>query len=85
MATQKELADILNNEVVPQIKKVNSEIGEVQSAVTAANARIVDLEKIIAEMGTNASQELVDAVAAVKAEVQLADEKIPDSVPIPAV
>lgn len=84
MATQKELADSLVNDVVPQLKKVNSEIAGVQTKVTAALAEIKRLEDLIAA-GGDASPEIVAAVAAVKAEVQAADDGIPDAVTVPVV
>lgn len=83
MATQKELAEILNGQVVPQMKKVNLEIVDVQATVTSSLEKIAALEKVIADEG-EASQALTDAVAAVRAEVQLADDKIPDPVVVPA-
>lgn len=82
MATQKEIADGLNNVVIPQIKKVNSEITDAQKTLTSSLEKITALEKIITD-GGDASPELVAAFEAVKTEVQLADDKMPDVVPVP--
>ena len=79
MATQKELADSLNA-VLAQQKKTAEEIKSVQASVDTLNAKIVQLEAIIAA-GGEASQELTDAVAAVKAQAQVVDELIPDLPP----
>ena len=42
---------------------------------------MLDLEAVIASMGTNVSPELEAAVAALKAQVQLVDDLVPDAPP----
>lgn len=79
MATQAELAADLRA-VRAQQDKTAAEIAEVQAAQTVALAKIVALEEVIAA-GIQPSQELVDAVAAVKAQAQVVDDLIPDVVP----
>ena len=66
MATQQELAAQLRD-VLAQQKKTSTEITSVQASVDTLNAKIVELEAVIAA-GGEASQELTDAVAAVKAQ-----------------
>lgn len=80
MATQKELADDLKL-VLAQQKKTASEIGLVQDSVDLQTVKIAELEAVIAS-GDSASQELVDAVQAVKEQSQITDDLIPD-VPVP--
>lgn len=77
MATQAEQAQTLRD-VLAQLQKTAGEIATVQSSVDALKARIVELEAIIAS-GGDASQELIDAVAAVKAQAQVVDDEIPDA------
>jgi len=76
MATQAELSADLKL-VLEQQQKTAAEIASVQAAQTVAIEKIAELEAIIAA-GVNPSQELVDAVAAVKAQAQIVDELIPD-------
>lgn len=76
MASQAELAADLRA-VRTQQEKTAKEIADVQAGVDTLKAKIVELEKIIAD-GNAPSQELVDAVAAVKAQAQVCDELIPD-------
>lgn len=82
MATQAELAADLKA-VLAQQQKTAGEIAAVQASVDTLKAQIVDLEGQIATGGT-VSQELVDAVAAVKAQAQIVDDLIPDA-PAPPV
>ena len=79
MATQTELAADLKA-VLAQQQKTAGEITAVQASVDTLKARIVDLEGQIAAGGT-VSQELVDAVAAVKAQAQIVDDLNPDATP----
>lgn len=81
MTTQAEQAQILRD-VLAQQQKTAAEIGGVQTEVTALKARIAELEAAAGNQD-NASQELVDAVAAVKAQAQVVDDAIPDA-PTPA-
>ena len=81
MASQTELAAQLRD-VLAQQKKTSTEITAVQSSVDTLNAKIVELEAVIAA-GGEASQELTDAVAAVKAQAQVVDDQIPDLPPAP--
>jgi predicted translin family RNA/ssDNA-binding protein len=81
MATQTEMAAALR-EVVVQLQKSNNEIKTVQASVDVLKTRIADLEKIITD-GDVASQELIDAVAAVKVAAQTVDDDIPDEVTPP--
>lgn len=60
-----------------QLVKISGEITAVQSSVDALHARIAELEEIISNNG-EVPQEVVDAVAAVKAQAQAVDEQIPD-------
>jgi chromosome segregation ATPase len=76
MATSAELAADLKL-VLAQQQKTAGEIASVQTSVDALKAQIVDLEGQISVGGT-VSQELVDAVAAVKAQAQVVDDLIPD-------
>ena len=76
MASQAELAADLRA-VRAQQEKTAKEIADVQSGVDSLKAKIVELEKIIAD-GNAPSQELVDAVAAVKEQAQIVDDLIPD-------
>lgn len=80
MATQKELADDLKL-VLAQQQKTVTEIQGLQTEVNTLKNTIVDLQKII-DAGGTIGQELVDAVAAVKAQAQVVDDQIPD-VPVP--
>jgi chromosome segregation ATPase len=81
MATQAEAAQTLRD-VVVQLKKSDGEIKTVQASVDTLNKKIADLEAVISA-GGDASQELIDAVAAVKAQAQVVDDEIPDPVVIP--
>lgn len=76
--TQAELAQDLRD-VLAQQQKTSSEIATLQTSVDALKARIAELETASA----GASQELIDAVAAVKAQAQIVDDQIPDA-PAPA-
>lgn len=83
MATSSELAADLKL-VLAQQQKTATEIKGVQGSVDTLKTRVAELEAIIAAGGDAISQELVDAVAAVKAQAQLIDDSIPD-VPTPPV
>ena len=76
MATQQQLVDDLKA-VRTQQEKTAKEIAEVQAGVDTLKAKVVELEEIIAA-GSAPSQELVDAVAEVKAQAQIVDDLIPD-------
>lgn len=76
MATQADLAADLRA-VKAQQEKTLKEIQSVQTNVDTLKEKIVELEEIIRE-GATPSQELVDAVAAVKAQAQVVDDAIPD-------
>jgi cob(I)alamin adenosyltransferase len=78
MATQAELAADLKA-VLEQQKKTSGEIKTVQDSVDALKVKVAELEAIIAAGGT-IGQELIDAVAAVKAQAQVIDDQIPDVV-----
>ncbi len=76
MATQAELVTQLQA-VLAQQKKTSGEIATVQLSVDALKQKIVDLEAVIAA-GGDASPELTQAVADVKAQAQVVDDQIPD-------
>lgn len=76
MATQSELAADLKL-VLAQQQKTAAEIAAVQAAQTLSLQKITELEAIIAA-GGGPSQELIDAVAEVKAQAQIVDDLIPD-------
>ena len=80
MATITELvADLKAVKAVQE--KTALEIQSVQAGVNVLNAKITELETIIAA-GNEVPAELVDAVAAVKLQAQLVDDLIPD-LPVP--
>lgn len=81
MASQAELAADLKG-VLERQKKTSTEIATLQASVDAQTVKIAELEALVAAGGT-ISQELVDAVAAVKAQAQLIDDQIPDVVTPP--
>lgn len=81
MSSQKQLAADLVA-ISEQLKKTITEIRSVQGTVNDLHTKIDELEAVIAA-GGEASQELTDAVAAVKAQAQLVDEQIPDLPVIP--
>lgn len=76
MATQAEQTQALR-EVLTQLQKTSGEIATLQGSVDTLNTRIVELEAQVGSTG-DASQELIDAVAAVKAQAQIVDDQIPD-------
>jgi peptidoglycan hydrolase CwlO-like protein len=76
MATQTQLAADLKA-VLEQQKKTSVEITALQGSVDTLNTKITELEAVISA-GGEASQELTDAVAAVKAQAQVVDDQIPD-------
>lgn len=71
--------------VLEQQKKTTTEIQAVQTSVNTLKEKITELEEIINAGGTGgeASQELVDAVQAVKDQAQVVDDEIPDVPVIP--
>ena len=79
MATQAELVETLK-QVLEQQKKTATEIQGLKSESATLTQRVADLEAVIAS--GEVSQELADAVAAVKAQAQVVDDAIPD-VPTP--
>lgn len=81
MATQAELAADLRA-VRAQQEKTATEIAALQEAQNVAINKITELEALVAAGGT-VTQELVDAVAAVKAQAQVVDDLIPDAPPVP--
>lgn len=81
MATQAELAADLRA-VRAQQEKTGGEIATLQGSVDTLNAKIVSLEALLAAGGV-VTQELIDAVAAVKEQAQIVDDQIPDVVPPP--
>jgi chromosome segregation ATPase len=81
MATQSEQAQVLRD-VLEQQKKTAGEITTLQGSVDTLNTKIAELEAQIAA-GGDASQELIDAVAAVRQQAQLVDDQIPDVVATP--
>lgn len=83
MASQAELTADLKAVLVQQ-QKTSGEIATLQASVDAQTVKIAELEALVAAGGT-ISQELIDAVAAVKAQAQIIDDQIPDVVPPPPV
>lgn len=77
MQTQTELANDLKA-VLAQQQKTATEISAVQAGVDTLKQQVADLQAVIDSGGT-ISQELIDAVAAVKAQAQVIDDLIPDS------
>jgi translation initiation factor IF-2 len=71
MSTQAEITDLLNA-ATAQMQKV-----AVESAATLQ--KVADLEAVIASMGTNVSPELQAAVDALRVQVQLVDDLVPDA------
>ena len=82
MATQPELTNDLKA-VLEQQKKTATEIAGVQAETNTLKDKVAELEAVIAN-GPAVSQELADAVAAVKAQSQVVDDAIPDVVVEPA-
>lgn len=78
--TQKEAAEALQL-AVKQLNKLDGDTKVLQTSVDTANARIVELEAVIAA-GDEASPELIAAVQAVKDAVQIVDDNVPE-VPTP--
>lgn len=76
MATQAELTNDLKLVHAQQVKTA-AEIADLQVGVTTLKDEIKRLEEVIAT-GVAPSQELVDAVAAVKAQAEIVDQLIPD-------
>lgn len=74
MATQAELATDLRI-VLAQQKKTAGEIAALQLASVILKTKVAELE---AALLSGSSQELADAVAAVKAQAQAIDDQIPD-------
>lgn len=77
MATQAELTNDLKA-VLAQQQKTATEIAAVQAGQDVLTTKIAELEAVIAAGGT-IGQELIDAVAAVKAQSQINDDLIPDA------
>ena len=77
MASQSEQAQILRD-VYAQQQKTAGEIATLQGSVDTLNTRIAELETAVTA-GGDASQELIDAVAAVKQQAQVVDDQIPDA------
>lgn len=83
MKTQAELTADLEA-ILAQNQKTATEIAGIQTESTALQARVTELEAVIAA-GGNVSPELEAAVAAVKAQAQVLDDQIPDVVVLPVV
>jgi chromosome segregation ATPase len=81
MATQAELSADLKAVLAQQVK-TQGEIATVQASVDTLKVQVADLQAII-DAGGTVTQELIDAVAAVKAQAQVIDDQIPDVVPVP--
>ena len=73
MATEAEITGLLTA-ATAQLQKIATE-----SAATLQ--KVTDLETIIASMGTNVTPELQAAVDALRAQVQLVDDLVPDAPP----
>ncbi len=71
MSTQAEVTELLNA-ATTQLQKIGAE-----SAATLQ--KVLDLEAVIASMGTNVTPELQAAVDALRAQVQLVDDLVPDA------
>jgi hypothetical protein len=71
MATEAEITGLLTA-ATTQLQKV-----AVESAATLQ--KVTDLETIIASMGSNVTPELQAAVDALRAQVQLVDDLVPDA------
>ena len=81
MATQAEVVQTLKDALALQIKTA-AEIDAVQAGVNELHVKIEELEEQIRNT-ENASDELIAAADAVKAQAQLVDDKIPDLPPPP--
>jgi chromosome segregation ATPase len=79
--TQAELAASLRA-AETQLKKIAAEVGGVQTEVGTLKTQVAELEAIIAKGGP-ITPELAAAAAAVREQVQIVDEKIPDPQPPP--
>lgn len=73
MATQQELVNQVN-EVTATVRKIGGEVGNLLTKVD-------HLEQVIRD--NPVSQSVLDAVAALKAQAQVVDDLVPDSVPVP--
>lgn len=73
--TQQELADSL--------KTITAQVAKIGTESTKTLALVTDLEAQIANAG-NVSQPVIDAFQALKAQVQVVDDLIPDAPPTPA-
>lgn len=79
MATQAQQAAELRA-AVAQMNKSREEIVAVQAATDVLKQKVIDLEAQLAA-GVEATPELVQAVADVKAAAQVVDDLIPDTAP----
>lgn len=90
MATQKEAVESLN-EIKTVLVEVSSGIDKVSTEQDTTLAKILELEAIVKGMGGDASVELVQGIADLKAlalgvqsKIKAVDDKIPDGLPQPS-
>ena len=80
MQTQAQLAEDLRAVLAKQ-QKTHEEILATKNSIVTLKGVIVDLEAVIAK-GEGATEELANAVAAVKLQAQIVDDDLPDVTPI---
>lgn len=80
--TQAELAQDLRD-LTAQVSKVNGETQGLQTEVNTLKTKVADLEAAL-NAGGNASQEVLDAFAGLKTQVQAVDDAVPDVVTPPS-
>lgn len=64
------------NGIKAQVTKV---FGEQQTALDNANAKVAELEQIIANSDGEVPQDVIDGLTELKAAIQAVDDKIPDT------
>lgn len=64
-------------EIVRQLQEANLTLAKIGTETDSLLVKIAELQKIIDGM-TDATPELVDAMAAVSASIKALDEKVPD-------
>jgi uncharacterized protein involved in exopolysaccharide biosynthesis len=71
-------------ELAQELASVTAQIAKVGTETAATLQKVVDLEALIQTAGNTVTQEVLDALAGLKAQAQLTDDLVPDVAPPPA-
>jgi len=75
----KELMTMKLSEVTAGLVSANAQLTKIHAETVALKQKVADLQTVIDSMGDEAPADLVEAFNAVKAQLQIVDDEVPDA------